>query len=101
MQVAGHNLVNSTAGLHKHDAFGKELIIKTGGGERWEKSTWHLLGTVLPSPHHRHLCDKLLPSPITYFQQPIPNMLGLLFKSLLSNVHILYRKENDKKKKDF
>lgn len=67
VQVAGHNLVNSTAGLHKHDAFGKELIIKTGGGERWEKSTWHLLGTVLPSPHHRHLCDNLLPSPISLF----------------------------------
>lgn len=35
---------------------------------------------------------------LAYFQQPIPNMLGLLFKRLLSNMHILYRKEKDQKK---
>lgn len=53
-----------------------------------------------PHPHNRGTfvttCFYLQ---LAYFQQPIPNMLGPLFKSLLSNMHILYRKEKDKKGK--
>lgn len=36
---------------------------------------------------------------LAYFQQPIPNMRGPLFKNLLSNTHTLYRKENDQKER--
>lgn len=55
-----------------------------------------------PPPHPRNTgtfvttCSYLQ---LAYFQQPIPNMLGPPFKSLLSSMHILYRKEKDKKRK--
>lgn len=78
--------------------FGKQLIIKAGGGERWKKSTWHFYrgSSSSPPPTTGTFVTTCFYLQLAYFQQPISNMLGPLFKSLLSSMHILYRKEKGK-----